>query len=61
MNDASYSKEINNEKLELASEFWASFTFQQGLAFSWQHVGRQFLWQPLVRGSNVLLEFLEEK
>ena len=34
MNDASYSKEINNEKLELASEFWASFTFQQGLTFS---------------------------
>ena len=34
MNNVSYSKEINIEKLELASEFGVSFTFQQGLAFS---------------------------
>ena len=28
------SKEINEEKLELPSEFWIIFTFQQGLATS---------------------------
>ena len=26
------SKQINNEKLELTSEFWVFFTFKQGLA-----------------------------
>ena len=29
--DALCSKEINKEKLDLTSEFWIFFTFQQGL------------------------------
>ena len=28
--DASGSKEINKEKLDLTSKFWLCFTFQQG-------------------------------
>ena len=59
--DVLCSKEINKEKLELTSEFSIFFTFQQGLATSWQHVGFQFLCQHLDRGSKVLLGFLEEK
>ena len=59
--DVLCSKEINKEKLELTSEFSIFFTFQQGLATSWQHVDCQFLCQHLDRGSKVLLGFLEEK
>ena len=59
--DASSSKKINKGILELTSEVWIIFTFQQGLAPSWQHVGYQFLCQPLDRGSKVMLVFLEEK
>ena len=54
-------KEMNKGKLELTSEMWMFFTFQQGLAPSWQQVGCQFLCQPIGRGSKVMLVFLEEK
>ena len=56
-----YEKKMNKGKLELTSEMWIFFTFQQGLAPSRQHVGYQFLCQPLDRGSKVMLVFLEEK
>ena len=59
--DASSSKKINKGILELTSEVWIIFIFQQGLAPSWQHVGYQFVCQPLDRGSKVMLVFLEEK
>ena len=52
---------MNKRKLELTSEMWIFFTFQQGLAPSWQHVGCQCLCQPIDRGSEVMLVFLEEK
>ena len=52
---------MNKGKLELTSEMWIFFTFQQGLAPSRQHVGYQFLCQPLDRGSKVMLVFLEEE
>ena len=55
------SKEINKEKLELTSEFWLFFTFQQSLEPNRQHFGCQFLCQSLDRVSKVLHEFLEEK
>ena len=54
-------KKLNKGKLGPTSEFWIFFTFQQGLAPSWQHVGCQFLCQPLGRGSKVMLVFFEEK
>ena len=54
-------KKINKGKLELTSELWIFFTFQQGLVTFWQHVGCQFLCQPLDRGSKVILVFLEQK
>ena len=59
--DAVCLKEINKEKLERTSEFWAFFSFQQGLRPYWQHVGCQFLCQPMERVSKILLGFLEEK
>ena len=70
--DALCSKEINKEKLDLTSEFWIFFTFQQGLTPSWQHVSYQFLCQmnltevnhrliDLDRDSKILLGFSEEK
>ena len=52
---------LHKGKLELTSELWMFFTFQQGLAPSWRHVGCQFLCQPLGRGSKVKLMFLEKK
>ena len=54
-------KKLNKGKLELSSELWIFFTFQQGLTPSWQHVGCQVLRQPLGRGSKVMLVFSEEK
>ena len=54
-------KKLNKGKLELTSELWIFFTFQQGLAPSWQHVSYQFLCHPVDRSSNVILVFLEEK
>ena len=52
---------LKKEKLELTPELWIFFTFQQGLAPSWQHVGCQLLCQLLHKGSKVMLVFLEEK
>ena len=54
-------KKINNGKLELSSELWIFFTFQQGLVPSWQHVSCQFLCHPVDRSSNVMLVFLERE
>ena len=56
-----FEKKIYKGKLELTSELWIFFTFQQDLAPSWQHVGCQFLCEPLDRGSKVMLVILEEK
>ena len=54
-------KNINKGKLELTSELWILFTFQQGPAPSWQHVSYHILCHPVDRSSNVMLVFLEEK
>ena len=32
-------KKMNKGKLELTSEMWIFFTFRQGLAPSWLHIG----------------------
>ena len=47
--------------MNLLSDLWIFFTFQQGLAPSCRHVRCQFLCQPQGRGSKVMLVFLEEK
>ena len=54
-------KKLNKRKLELTFELWIFLTCQQGLAPYWQHVGCQFLCQPLDRGSKVMLVFLQGK
>ena len=61
--DASGSKEINKEKLDLTSKFWLCFTFQQGqeplCQLNLTKVSDGLI--DLDKNAKALLGFLEEK